>query len=59
MKKVKLLIAGDIMPTDDNVQLMIDGKVDVLMGDTLDVFKSADFRFCNFEGAYRSRCGYQ
>ena len=55
MKKVKLLIAGDIMPTDDNVQLMIDGKVDALMGDALDVFKAADFRFCNFEGVLTDR----
>jgi len=53
--ETKLLIAGDFMPTSDNEQEMIDGKYADLMGDTLDVFKAADFRFCNVEGVFTER----
>ncbi len=55
MKKVKLLIAGDIIPTTENEQLMVDGSYAEIMGDTLDIFKSVDFRFCNIEGVLTDR----
>ena len=51
MESIKLLICGDIIPTPNNEQLMIDGKVDEVFGDTLELFRAADFRFCNMEGA--------
>jgi len=54
-EKVKLLICGDVMPTVENEQAMIDGKFEELMGDTLEVFKSADYRFCNLEGVFTER----
>jgi len=47
----KLLICGDIIPTPNNEQELIDLKLDEIFTDTFDVFKSADFRFCNMEGA--------
>lgn len=49
---VKLLICGDIIPTEENEQLMCDGKIDELFGDTKEIFDAADFRFCNCEGAF-------
>jgi len=55
MNETKLLFCGDILPTDLNEQDLIDGKYADVIGDVLDVFRSADFRFCNFEGVMTER----
>ena len=34
---VKLLICGDIIPTEENEQLMCDGKIDELFGDRIEI----------------------
>jgi len=52
---IQLLICGDMIPTESNEQAMIDGNLEDLFGDTLDLFRTADFRFCNMEGALTER----
>jgi len=54
-RPVKLLICGDIIPTPANEQAMMDGRYTEIVGDLLDVFGSADFRFCNLEGVLTER----
>ena len=54
-KSVKLLICGDIIPTKNNEQELMDLRLDEIFGDTVAVFKSADYRFCNMEGALTDR----
>jgi len=55
MTETKLLICGDIMPTASNEAEMADGLYENVVGDVLDVFRTADFRFCNFEGVLTER----
>ena len=54
-ESVKLLICGDIIPTPNNEKELMELKLDEIFGDTLDVFKAADYRFCNMEGALTER----
>lgn len=55
METAKLLICGDIIPTESNEQLMIDGKVDELLSDVKSVFDASDFTFVNVEGVFTER----
>jgi len=54
-ESVKLLICGDIIPTPNNEKELMELKLDEIFGTTLDVFKAADYRFCNMEGALTER----
>lgn len=51
MGRVSVLIAGDIIPRR-NYELFSEGKVDQLFApEILELFRNADFRICNLEGA--------
>ena len=47
---MQLLIAGDLVPTDNNIDLFIDGDLENLLGnDLLSIWKNADNRIFNLE----------
>lgn len=53
MKNTKIIIAGDLFPTSCNYDLFSSGDVKALFGEKVcDMFASADFRVCNFEGCF-------
>ena len=50
MKKMTLLIGGDLVPTGSNISYFIDGNIRALFDDRLDsLLFSADYRFFNLE----------
>lgn len=50
--KYKVIIAGDLFPTDKNMSYFISGDVKSLFGDNIvKMFANADFTICNLEGA--------
>lgn len=49
---MRIVIAGDLLPQECNMDLFEQGKVDSLFGDgILNLFRLADLRICNLEGA--------
>ncbi len=51
-KTFKLLIAGDLLPSGNNVNLFIEGDTKKLFGEKVcQLFLNADFSIINFEGA--------
>lgn len=53
MKDTKIIIAGDLLPMPCNYELFESGDTKALFGEKLcDLFASADFRVCNFEGCF-------
>ncbi len=49
---VKIVIVGDLFPIPQNYDKFITGDIEYLFGDKiLGLFKEADFRICNLEGA--------
>ncbi len=53
MKSTKIIIAGDLLPMPCNCDLFESGDIQALFGKTLcDLFASADYRVCNFEGCF-------
>lgn len=50
-KSIKIVIAGDILPSGKNIPLFEKGDVDQLFGNKIcNLFKSADFSIVNLEG---------
>ena len=48
----KIIIVGDLFPTQENVGYFSNGDVESLFGkEILHLFTNADYRFCNLEGA--------
>lgn len=53
MKNTKIIIAGDLLPMPCNYELFSAGDTKALFGEKLcNLFASADFRVCNFEGCF-------
>ena len=53
MKDTKILIAGDLFPMPCNYELFESGDTQALFGKKLcDLFASADYSVCNFEGCF-------
>lgn len=53
MKNTKIILAGDLLPMPCNRELFIAGDPLALFGKKLcELFASADFRVCNFEGCF-------
>lgn len=49
---VRILIVGDLFPTEQNVLFFSKGDIDSLFGEKINqLFKKADFAICNLEGA--------
>ena len=47
-----IIIVGDLFPREQNISYFIKGDVNVLFGEKIvQLFKDADFRVCNLEGA--------
>lgn len=47
-----IVIAGDLFPTQENVNYFSKGDVDSLFGkDIVNLFAQSDYRVCNLEGA--------
>ena len=52
MKPIKIIVAGDIMPSDNNFTLFKKGDVESLFGNTIvKIFNEADYSIANLEGA--------
>ena len=52
MRPIKILIAGDLMPSENNFALFEEGNAEVLFGKVLcQMFADADFSIANLEGA--------
>ncbi len=52
MKPIKILVAGDLMPSENNFALFEEGNAEVLFGKKLcQIFADADFSIANLEGA--------
>ena len=50
---MKILIAGDLVPTKSNEQLFIEGKIEVLLGkELMETWSGADYRIVNLEAPY-------
>lgn len=48
----KIIIVGDLFPTEQNVSYFSKGDIDSLFGEKIcQLFKEADFAICNLEGA--------
>ena len=53
MKNTRIIIAGDLLPMPCNYELFSAGDARALFGERLcDLFASADYRLCNFEGCF-------
>lgn len=53
MKSTKIIIAGDLFPMPCNYDLFSAGDATAIFGKKLcNLFASADFRICNFEGCF-------
>ncbi len=54
----RILLAGDLFPTEENVALFADGDVERLFGsDLCRLFAGADLAVCNMEGSLTDRPG--
>lgn len=54
----KILIVGDLFPVPSNFDRFVAGDLAYLFGDTIcSLFRSADYRICNLEGALTDRPG--
>lgn len=52
MKPIKILVAGDLMPSENNFALFEEGNAETLFGKKLcQMFADADFSIANLEGA--------
>ena len=53
MKNTKIIVAGDLLPMPCNYELFTAGDVRALFGERIcELFESADYRICNFEGCF-------
>lgn len=53
MKTTRIMIAGDLLPMPCNYDLFSAGDTQALFGEKLcELFASADYRVCNFEGCF-------
>ena len=51
-QKHSIVIVGDLFPTEQNISYFTKGNVNALFGEKIvQLFKDADFRVCNLEGA--------
>lgn len=51
-KMSRIVIAGDLFPVPSNFKSFSEGDIDYLFGDRIcQLFKDADYRICNLEGA--------
>ena len=51
-QKHSIIIVGDLFPVPSNIDKFTDGDLDYLFGDIISqLFKGADYRICNLEGA--------
>lgn len=56
-QSARIVIVGDLFPVSSNFDLFAKGDIEALFGDRIaDIFKKADFRICNVEGALTD-CG--
>lgn len=53
MKPIKIIVAGDLMPSEGNYDLFIKGDAEALYGrEVCQLFAEADFSIANLEGAF-------
>lgn len=58
MQNSKIIIAGDLFPVQSNFEKFSKGDVNYLFGDKIcQLFKEADYRICNLEGALTDNPG--
>ena len=54
---MKIIVAGDILPWKNNVELFKKGDAFTLFGEKVyNLFESADFSIINLEGPLTDRC---
>ncbi len=49
MKSIKILIGGDVVPTESNVNAFVDGNEDLLFNDLIGEIQAADLAVINLE----------
>lgn len=55
----KIIIAGDLFPVPTNFERFSRGDIENLFGDKIiELFRNADYRICNLEGALTDRPGH-